>query len=423
MKLSLVVLCCFQLLSCVSSNEDKQTHIAADSLVATIVEDKVVQQDEPLQLGAERMESYLPSLQGKSVALVVNQTSQVNGEHLVDLLNERGISIQKIFSPEHGFRGEAAAGEKIADNKDPKTGLPIVSLYGKKKKPEPEDLKGVDVILFDIQDVGVRFYTYLSTMHYVMEAAAENDIEMVVLDRPNPNGQLLDGPVLDPNFQSFVGMHPIPVAHGMTLGELAQMIQGEKWINQADGLNLHIVACSGYSRYDDYYLPVKPSPNLKNNAAIYLYPSLCFFEGTEVSCGRGTMSPFQMFGYPNFKRGIDYTVKPRKNEGAKYPKFENQECRFLVLTNQRFVENSREAVRITYKKPKINWSYLWETYADYPDQENFILDNLFIDKLAGTDSLRLALLNGWSIEQWTNSYAADLEAFKNLRKQYLIYPE
>ncbi len=415
MKLTLALFACFQLLACASTNGDAQLPIAPEMSIAP-----TQQEEKPLEIGAEQFEAYLPSLQGKSVALVVNQTSEIEGTHLVDLLIERGINIQKIFAPEHGFRGKAAAGEKIVDGKDPKTGLSIVSLYGKKKKPLPEDIAGVDVIVFDIQDVGVRFYTYLSTMHLVMEAAAENDIAFMVLDRPNPNGQLLDGPVLDIAFQSFVGMHEIPVAHGMTLGELAQMIKGQNWINKAEALNLLVVPCKNYSRYDDYVLSVKPSPNLPSNAAIYAYPSLCFFEGTVVSCGRGTNFPFTIYGYPNFKRGT-YLAKPTKNEGAKYPKFENDICKFINVAPP--VLQSGKSAMHRGKQNKLNWSYLWETYQDYPEQKDFILENHFIDKLAGTDALRNALTDDWSIEQWTQSYAADLEAFKVLRRQYLIYPE
>ncbi|EMR04826.1 hypothetical protein ADICEAN_00097 [Cesiribacter andamanensis AMV16] len=290
------------LASC-STNAPKAGTATPDSVFVEIEAPQEPQAAPALLLGAERKDLYLPLLRGKRIGLIVNHTSlvpQPGGEalHLVDLLLKEGLQVKKVFAPEHGFRGTADAGEKILSGTDAQTGLPVVSLYGNNKKPSPEQLQDVDVLVFDIQDVGARFYTYISTMHYTMEAAAEQGKQMVVLDRPNPNGHIIDGPVLDPRFRSFVGMHPIPVVHGLTVGELAQMINGEGWLAGEKKASLTVVPLQGYTHSTPYVLPVRPSPNLPNQQSIYLYPSLCLFEGTPISLGRGTPFPFQVIGYP-----------------------------------------------------------------------------------------------------------------------------
>ncbi|MFM8448752.1 MAG: exo-beta-N-acetylmuramidase NamZ domain-containing protein, partial [Haliscomenobacter sp.] len=263
-------------------------------------------QSTTLRVGAERMDLYLPKIAGKRVGLVLNHTATVDKSHLLDTLLALGVRVEKVFVPEHGLRGTADAGEKVTDGKDPRTGVSVVSLYGKKRKPSPEDLAGIDVLLFDIQDVGVRFYTYISTLHYVMEGCAEANFPLMVLDRPNPNGHFVDGPILDTAYRSFVGMHPIPVAHGMTIGEYAKMINGERWLKDGIQCALEVIPCAGYTHDTPYDLPLKPSPNLPNMRSIYLYPSICYFEGTQVSLGRGTDKQFQVLGTPGFPKG-DYT--------------------------------------------------------------------------------------------------------------------
>ncbi len=279
----------------------------------------------------EQTEKYLPLLKGKNIALVVNQTSVIQNTHLVDSLLSHKLRIKTIFAPEHGFRGEADAGAHVANGIDKKTNLPIISLYGNNKKPTSAQLKGIDLIIFDIQDVGARFYTYISTMHYVMEACAENGIPLLILDRPNPNGMYVDGPVLDMKFQSFVGMHPIPVLHGLTVAELAKMINGEKWLKDSAQCELVNITCENYTHQTTYSLPIKPSPNLPNDQAIALYPSLCFFEGTIVSVGRGTEMPFQLYGHPSWKTAYSFT--PISTAGASSPPYQNQRCYGYNLEN------------------------------------------------------------------------------------------
>ncbi|MEM9824359.1 MAG: DUF1343 domain-containing protein, partial [Bacteroidota bacterium] len=281
--------------------------------------------------GAEQIDRYLPKLSGKKIAMVVNQTSRVGDQHLVDALVQKGVQIKGIFAPEHGFRGKADAGEKVQDGKDAKTGVPLISLYGKKKKPGKEDLQGIDLVLFDIQDVGARFYTYISTMHYVMEACAENQLPLLILDRPNPNGHYVDGPILAGTHQSFVGMHPVPIVHGMTVGEYAQMINGEGWLAGGIQCTLEVIPCKYYDHQRFYALPLKPSPNLPNMTAIYLYPSLCLFEGTQLSVGRGTNRQFQIYGHPDLSVG-SFEFRPASMEGAKYPKHEGKLCRGVDLS-------------------------------------------------------------------------------------------
>lgn len=360
-------------------------------------------------VGAERVEDYIEEIAFKNVAVVVNQSSLVSKKHLVDVMLAMGIEISKIFAPEHGFRGIADAGEKIEDGKDSKTGLPIISLYGKKKKPSTEDLKGIDVILFDIQDVGVRFYTYLSTLHYVLEAAAENNIKVIVLDRPNPNAQYIDGPIMEEAFKSYVGMHPVPVVYGMTIGEYAHMINGEKWLNDSIQCDLTVMKCKNYNHSLQYVLPVKPSPNLPNAMAVANYPSLCFFEGTTVSIGRGTDTPFQIVGHPD-AMDMTYTFTPESKPGAKYPKHQFKTCYGIDLTQ---------------KKPKaggLDLSYLLYFYDMSKEFKfQFFNNDVFFDLLAGTDQLKAMIEAGKSESEIKQSWEAGLVKFKLTREKYLIY--
>jgi uncharacterized protein YbbC (DUF1343 family) len=330
----------------------------------------------------------------------------------VDWLLDKEVDIVKVFAPEHGFRGKADAGEKVESGKDLKTGLPIVSLYGSHKKPSAEDLMGVDIMVFDIQDVGARFYTYISTMTYVMEACAEQGIPVVILDRPNPNGFYTDGPMLKEEFKSFVGMHPIPVVHGMTVGELAQMINGEKWMEGGVQCEISVVTCGNYSKSDIYVLPVKPSPNLPNMNAILLYPSLCFFEGTDFSVGRGTDHPFEMFGHPNMGMG-SFMFVPKSTDGAKHPKHEGVPCLGWDLT-----EIGGKRVQ---EKQTLILDWMINAYRDFPLKEKFFLSNGFFDKLAGTDELRLQIQSGMSADEIRDSWKSGLLEFKERRKAYLLY--
>jgi len=349
-------------------------------------------------------------LEGKHVGLVVNQTSRVGQEHLLDYLISRNVDVEKIFSPEHGFRGDADAGEHVSDQKDMKTGLPVISLYGDNKKPTSEQLNGLDLIVFDIQDVGVRFYTYLSTLHYVMEACGEENVSLLVLDRPNPNGGYVAGPVLDPEFRSFVGMHPIPVVHGCTLGELAQMINGEGWLKDHVKCDLTVVTVANYTHHTAYSLPVKPSPNLPNDRAIQLYPSLCFFEATNVSIGRGTYFPFQVIGYPDPNMGA-FEFTPTSISGmAKSPKQEGKVC-------------YGEDLRTDSLTGQFTLEYFIRYYHKFKKEADFLSSPRWFNLLAGTDEVLKMIRAGakWSeIEaSWTN----DLEKYKQMRRKYLLYTE
>ena len=360
-----------------------------------------------ITVGAAYFDLYLPLLKGKNVALVVNQTSTLGSTHLVDTLLSQGVSIKKIFAPEHGFRGVADAGEHVEDGIDTKTKLPIISLYGKHRKPTAKDLNNIDVVIFDIQDVGVRFYTYISTMHYVMEACAEQNKQFIVLDRPNPNGQYVAGPVLDLAYQSFVGMHPIPIVHGLTVGELAQMINGERWLKGGVQCDLQIIKVTGYSHQSNYKLPIKPSPNLPNQRSILLYPSLCLLEPTIMSIGRGTPFPFQVVGYPDSSYG-KFTFTPASIKGAsKYPKHENKIC---------FGEDLREQPLDTHFT--IKW--LLEAYQKNPT-DSFFTSPGFFDKLAGNSTLRQQMKDNIPQEQIEDSWAVELATYKKLSTQYRIY--
>lgn len=386
---------------------------------STIVSDDVVEEQpfgerqeqcsEPLKVGAERMDVYLPLLQGKRVVVVGNQTSMVQQTHLVDTLLKCGVAVTKIFTPEHGFRGTADAGAAVDNGIDGVTGLPLVSLYGKHKKPTVEDLQGIDIVVFDIQDVGVRFYTYISTMHYVMEACAENHVAFLVLDRPNPNGFYVDGPVLKQEYQSFVGMHPVPIVHGMTIAEYARMINGERWLENGAQCDLQFVTCSGYDHTVRYNIPIPPSPNLPNMQAIYLYPTLCLFEGTVMSVGRGTDFPFQVVGHPQYKDSSFY-FRPESRMGASSPLFENKKCYGRDFRSYNVA--SIDALDISIWK---------EVYQQYGGSELFF--NRFFIKLAGTPALQRSLELGMSEDKIRADWTDDLNAFRQIRQKYLLYKD
>ena len=356
-----------------------------------------------LILGANRIEQIISLTNEKSIAIVGNQTSMVNNTHLVDTLISLNQNIITVFSPEHGFRGTGDAGAKIENEVDIKTGIPIISLYGKNKKPKKKNLVDIDIIVFDIQDVGARFYTYISTLHYVLEACGEENIKIIVLDRPNPNGHYIDGPVLEEKYKSFVGMHPIPIVHAMTIGEYAKMIIGEKWIEKK--CDLTVIEMLNYNRNKIYELPIKPSPNLPNKKAVNLYPSLCLFEGTNVSIGRGTNQPFQHFGSP-FLEYYSYSFQPKSGPGSKYPKHENKICYGKDLTNTPILNS-------------INLEWLIETYNQSQNKEDFFIS--FFDKLAGTDKLRKQIISGKSWKEIKKSWKTELNEFKNIRNKYLLY--
>lgn len=360
--------------------------------------------------GADRPDRYLPLLEGKRVALAVNQTSVLTHQdnlHLVDFLLQSGIDVKKVFVPEHGFRGDADAGEHVANQIDAKTGLPLVSLYGASKKPSKEAFADVDVIIFDIQDVGVRFYTFISTLHYLMEACAEQNKPLMILDRPNPNGNYVDGPILKEGYTSFVGMHPIPVVHGLTVGELAQMINGEGWLENGVKAPIEIIPIDNWTHDTAYSLPIKPSPNLPNDISIRLYPSLCYFEGTDVSLGRGTHFPFQVYGYPDPKFG-DFTFTPVSIEGmSKNPPQQDKKCYGKDLRNEPLDH-------------RFTLSYLLEAYQLSGKKEKFF--NNFFDKLAGSDQLRKDMLAGKNEAEIRAGWQPDLTAYKTLRENYLLYP-
>lgn len=363
-------------------------------------------------VGAEQLNDYLPSLENKRVAVVGNQSSLIGSSHLVDSLLLLDVNIVKVFSPEHGFRGKADAGEKVKSGFDSKTGLPIISLYGSNKKPKIDQLKDVDVVLFDIQDVGARFYTYISTLHYVMEACAENTIELIILDRPNPNGHYVDGPILDLKYKSFVGMHQVPIVHGMTIGEYAQMINGEKWLPNNLTCDLTVIKCKGWNHTKHYKLPIKPSPNLPNMLAIYLYPSLCLFEGTVVSVGRGTATPFQIVGHPGFEKD-SFTFTPIPSDGAKHPKLENKKCYGIDFTAM--------GLNVIQKQNQIHLGWLIQFYKKLNLGQQFFLKNNFINLLAGSNTLQKQIIAGKSEEEIRETWDIGLAKYKEVRKKYLLY--
>ncbi len=359
--------------------------------------------------GADQINEVTAKLKGKKVALVVNHTALVGKTHLADTLQSLGINIIRIFGPEHGFRGNAADGEHVNDSIDAKTKIPVVSLYGKNRKPTPGQLADIDVVVFDIQDVGARFYTYIGTLHYIMESCAENNKSLIVLDRPNPNSYV-DGPILQPEFKSFVGMHPVPITHGLTVGEFAIMINGEGWLEGKKECDLEIIKLKNWTHADEYSLPVKPSPNLPNDQAVRLYPSLCLFEGTAISLGRGTTFPFLALGNPEFKnrKGMDFQFTPVDIKGmANDPPLENQLCYGIDL---RHVQVER----------RVNLKYLLEFYNNYPFKDKFFIKSF--DRLAGSAVLRQQIIDGLTEEQIRESWKEDLAAYNQIRKKYLLYP-
>ena len=366
-------------------------------------------------VGSEMFDKYLPTIKEKRVAIIGNQTSMVGPIHLVDTLLSLGIDVKKVFAPEHGFRGNADAGEKVSDGKDGKTGLPILSLYGRKnRKPSVEKLLDVDVVIFDIQDVGARFYTYISTMHYVMEACAEQNKKMIILDRPNPNGFYVDGPILKKGNESFVGMHPVPIVHGMTIGEYAQMINGEKWLANGIQCDLLVVKCQNYEHSDFYELPTKPSPNLPNMASIYLYPSLCLFEGTNVSIGRGTQKPFQMIGSPLISEtGLSFTPKP--TPGAKHPKLEGEKCNGYDLED--FGEHYLRSLGKLY----LHW--VVAIYQESSSKVGFFRKDGFFKLLTGDKTIREMIETGKDANEIWESFQEEVKRFKITRKKYLLYSD
>jgi len=363
-----------------------------------------------IETGAQQTERYLSLLKDKKIAIVANQTSVIFKKnttytHLVDSLFQLNINIKKVFSPEHGFRGKADASEKVEDGVDAKTGISIVSLYGKNKKPSNEQLKDIDVVVFDIQDVGVRFYTYISTLHYVMEACAENKIPLIVLDRPNPNGHYVDGPTLEPEHQSFVGMHPVPLVYGMTIGEYAKMINGENWLKNKIKCNLTVIPLKNYTHNSQYHLAIRPSPNLPNDQAINLYPSLGFFEGTTINAGRGTETQFQIYGAPFFPKS-DFSYTPQPNFGAKYPKHQGKLCNGVDLT---------KVDRLNF----VTISYVIDAYNKTPKTEKFFGPTFTVH--AGNTELEKQIKEGLSAEKIESLWQPKIEAFKKIRAKYLIY--
>ena len=405
----------FVLLSCGNgkTQNDSKSKVTSSSNTVTVNLSKTKKRGLAVRVGANQTESYIPTLKGQSVALVSNQTSVVFKKlgyiHLVDTLLSRNINIKKVFAPEHGFRGTADAGETIKDAKDTKTGLPIISLYGENKKPTAEQLSDVDIVVFDIQDVGARFYTYISTLHYVMEACAENNKTLLVLDRPNPNGHYIDGPILEPQHQSFVGMHPVPVVHGMTIGEYASMINGQGWLTDQAQVDLTVIPVENYAKNMAYALPIKPSPNLPNHKAVNLYPSLCFFEGTNVNAGRGTSKQFQVFGSPYLNsKHFNFSYTPQPNKGSKFPKHRDKICygRDLSLNYDRL--------------DKISLEYLIEAYRHTKNPDDFF--NSFFTKLAGTKRLQQQIEARTPAETIIASWQKDLKQYDAMRKAYELYP-
>ncbi|SFF74064.1 Uncharacterized conserved protein YbbC, DUF1343 family [Salegentibacter agarivorans] len=394
------------ILSCGNQNKKEQSseEIAINNQDETAVKDII--------LAANRTEAYLPLLDGKRVGIVGNQTSIMKNEageftHVVDSLLALEVNLVKGFAPEHGFRGTADAGEAVEDGKDAQTGLPVISLYGDNKKPKAAQLEDLDVLIFDLQDVGTRFYTYISSLHYVMEACAENDVQLIVFDRPNPNGHYIDGPILETEFKSFVGMHPIPTVHGLTMGEYAKMINGEKWLKDGIQCDLEVIEMENYDHSKAYDLPVKPSPNLPNAQAINLYPSLCFFEGTNVNAGRGTDKQFQVFGSPFLDENyFDFTYTPQSKPGAKSPKHLGKKC---------YGRDLSEIARVD----QINLEWLIEAYENTANRDEFF--NAFFTKLAGTKELQTQIEAGLSVKEIRDSWQQGLENFEVKRKQYLIY--
>jgi uncharacterized protein YbbC (DUF1343 family) len=393
----------------------KQLATAFLLLYSTYFAARAQEASQGISPGANQTAAYFPHLKNKKIGLVVNITSTIGQKLSVDSLVAAGFSPSKIFAPEHGFRGESSNGASIANNIDEKTGIPIISLYGKHLKPSADDLNGLDLVIFDIQDVGARFYTYISTLHYVMEACAENNIPLLVLDRPNPNGFYVDGPVLEPAFKSFIGMHPVPIVYGMTIGEYAQMINGEKWLKDGIKCNLNVIPVANYTHKDRYTLPSKPSPNLNSQQAILLYPSLCLFEGTIISQGRGTYHPFQVLGAPALVGKFSYSFVPQSIPGmSENPIHLGQNCYGLDLSKEQIDEKLNLEWLLTFYKAYPNKKAFFD-YKNYPQMGNF-------DKLAGTANLKQQIIQGKSVRAIRKSWGPALSRFKLIRKKYLIYP-
>lgn len=381
--------------------------------------------------GAERMDVYVPMLKGKKVALLANQTSIVGNTHLLDTLLKSGVNVVKVFGPEHGFRGNADAGEKINSSIDKATGVKVISLYGDHKQPTAEDLQNVDILIFDIQDVGVRFYTYISTLEYFMEAALQNAKPLLILDRPNPLGYYVDGPVLDKKFKSFVGMQPIPIVYGLTISEYAMMIAGERWLsdkanekydyyrhaeNSADTpFHFLVIKCKNYDHTSKYILPVKPSPNLPEIQSIYWYPSTCLFEGTVLSEGRGTEKPFQIFGHPSLPKTL-YRFTPVSREGAVSPKLKNEICYGWNVSG-----TTKDVLNKTGRQLQLQ--YLLDAYQQFPEKDKFFLPNNTFNRLAGNDVLQQQIIEGKSLHDIRASWQPALSDYKSIRKKYLLYKD
>ena len=409
--LVLIMLMIFGLQSCEA--QKKNTNSAPESSkTVNVASEKTKIQEKCFKTAADRPELYLPLLKNKTIAIVANQTSLLEDKtHLVDFLVKNNIKIKHIFAPEHGFRGTADAGEHVKNGIDTKTGLPIISLYGDNKKPKAEQMQGVDLVLFDIQDVGVRFYTYISTLTYVMEAAAENNVEVLVLDRPNPHDGYIDGPVLKEKWTSFVGLHKVPVVYGLTIGEYGKMVNGEKWLKNGMKAKYTLIPMLGYKKKEFHKISEKPSPNLPNDKSINLYPSLCFFEGTQVSVGRGTEFPFQVYGSPWLKN-YEFSFTPKPTSGAKDPFLNGKLC---------FGENLRNYPEI---KEKLDLSFMINAYKNFDKKsQDFFLKNLWFDTLAGTDELRKQIIAGKSETEIRNSWKKDLQTFEKIRARYKIYED
>jgi len=374
----------------------------------------------PIITGADQTELYFSYLKGKRVALLANPTTIVGNKHFVDSMLNRGINIVKVFGPEHGFRGNASAGVKVKDEKDPATGVAVISLYGPKRKPSKEDLADVDVMIFDIQDVGCRFYTYINVLGHIMEACAENNKELLILDRPNPNGYLVDGPVLDMKFKSGIGIYPIPVAHGMTIAEFAQMLNGEGWLPNKLQCKLKIIKVANYNHDMEYTLPVKPSPNLNTQQSIMLYPTTCWFEGTVLNHGRGTQFPFTVFGSPLLKGQYDFSYTPVSIPGmSETPLHMNTVCYGLDLRNADIAQLRKS------KRIQIQW--MIDLYNHFPDKAHFFDRSQSkeigdINKLAGTDLFQQQVAAGKSVQEIYDSWEPGLSAYKAMCKKYLLYP-
>jgi len=407
----LVPLLFIVIISFVCCNHTVKTNIAqADK------QNDAISSDTTVYPGIYQTEQYVNLLSGKKIGIVSNQTGMINGVHLVDTLLSLKQNIVKVFCPEHGLRGTADAGQKVDNSIDEKSGLPIISLYGKNKKPTPEQLADLDIVIFDLQDVGVRFYTYISTLHYVMEACAESHIPLIVLDRPNPNAHYIDGAILDTaNHRSFIGMHPVPVVYGMTIGEYSKMINGEKWLRNGVQCDLTVVPCRNYTHDTKYSLPVKPSPNLPNDRSVELYPTLCLFEATSLSIGRGTDKQFQIIGHPAFVNvdEADFVFTPMPNEGATDPVLNGKLCYGFDLSEGNSV--------FDWKKDQLNIGLFLKVYRLFPDKESFFKKTNSIELLSGYSEFRNQVINGVSEDEIRNGWKPGIEEFKKTRLKYLIY--